>query len=272
MTKSLDDIMAERGNALSAETAIETKIETPPPEQAASDMQPPPEEEDAPEQANESGMVPKAALHAERQKSKRYTEQVAAMEAKMAEMDKAWQSRFDMLTQTFSQRQPASPPPEPPAPVDWYADPDAALNQRVEPIKAETQAIREQFSRMMASEKFGEEKVNAAYQAMQQAIRVNPEAVRFDYQRVMASPHPFGALVNWHDSQSVLTEVGSDPKAYREKLRAELLAEIRAQGGNPNPPPAPGAIPSNFATTRSAAPQGGPTWTGPKALSEIMGR
>lgn len=270
MTKSLDDIMAERGNAPSAEPAIEAKTETPPPEQTAPET-PPSDGEPSPEVTTDSGgTVPQAALHAERQKVKRYTEQVAAMEARMAEMDKAWQSRFDMLTQTFAQR-PPQPAPEPPAPVDWYADPDAALNQRVEPIRAETQAMREEFSRMLAAEKFGEETVSTAYQAMASALRSNPQS-RFDYQRIMASPHPYAALVDWHRSQSALSEIGPDPKAYREKLRAELLAEIRSQGVTPPPALSPSSTPSNFATSRSAAPQGGPNWTGPQSLSQIMGR
>jgi hypothetical protein len=130
-------------------------------------------------------------------------------------------------------------------------------------------AIREQVSQMMAIEKHGSEKVEAAYQALANAIGSDPQ-VQDAYRRIMAAPHPYGELVAWHEQQQVLSEIGSDPKAYRERLRAELLAEL--QNGAPRATgPAP-AMPSNFAQGRSAVPRSGVTWSGPQPLSAIMKR
>lgn len=42
-------------------------------------------------------MVPHEALHAEKQKVKRYTEQVAEFEKKMTEREAAWERRFEQL-------------------------------------------------------------------------------------------------------------------------------------------------------------------------------
>jgi hypothetical protein len=129
--------------------------------------------------------------------------------------------------------------------------------------------IREQVSQMMAVEKHGSEKVEAAYQALANAIGSDPQ-VQEAYRRIMAAPHPYGELLAWHEQQQVLSEIGSDPRAYREKLRAELLAEL--QSGVPRATHSPGPMPSNFAQGRSAGPRSGVTWSGPQPLSAIMRR
>ncbi|WP_046865929.1 hypothetical protein [Microvirga massiliensis] len=129
--------------------------------------------------------------------------------------------------------------------------------------------IREQVSQMMAVEKHGSERVEAAYQALANAIGSDPQ-VQEAYRRIMAAPHPYGELLAWHEQQQVLSEIGRDPRAYREKLRAELLAEL--QNGAPRAGHSPGPMPSNFAQGRSAGPRSGVTWNGPQPLSAIMKR
>lgn len=270
MTKTLDEIMSGRGAAVSEQKeAVNEAPLAPEPEKA-------PEPEAKPADAGEAadkpeadaGTVPQAALHAERQKVKRYTEEVADMRRQMADMQAQFQAQLAQLMQATQQRQPPQPQPEPP---DWYADPQAALAHNLAPIQQETAQMREQFSRMMAADKFGEETVNAAESELRQFVSTNPQQARFDYQRIMASPHPYAALVEWHRQRSALSEIGPDPKAYREKVRAEILAEMQA--GRPAAPQLnPAAMPSNFATARSAAPGSGPNWTGPRALTDIMKR
>jgi hypothetical protein len=129
--------------------------------------------------------------------------------------------------------------------------------------------IREQVSQLMAIEKHGPEKVEAAYQALANAIGSDPQ-VQEAYRRIMAAPHPYGELLAWHEQQRVLSEIGRDPRAYREKLRMELLAELR--NGAPRAGHSPGPMPSNFAQGRSAGPRSGVTWSGPQPLSAIMKR
>jgi DNA repair exonuclease SbcCD ATPase subunit len=272
MTKTLDEIMSGRGEAMpetneAANEAPQTTPEAqsePAPQTLAADAV---DAQDRPD--GNQGTVPTAALHAERQKVKRYTEEVADMRRQMADMQTQFQSQLAQLVQATQQRQPPQPQPDPP---DWYADPQAAIAHNLAPIQQETAAMREQFSRMMAADKFGEETVNTAQTELEQFARSNPQAARFDYQRIMASPHPYAALVEWHRQRATLSEVGPDPKAYRERVRAEILAEM--QGARPAPAPNlnPAATPSNFATSRSAAPNSAPTFTGPRSLTEIMGR
>jgi hypothetical protein len=214
-------------------------------------------------------MVPVGALQKEREKAKRYTEQVAAFEQRLAEQDRAWQQRFDALQASL--KQPASPPPQ--APEFWEAPEQAIdyrLQQVVTPIQQQLVQQREQMSRMMASEKHGESAVNEAYQALA-SMQGAPE-FGATYSQIMSSPHPYGALVDWHRKQQVMSEIGSDPAAYKEKLKAEVLAEMQASTGQQQAAqPAP-AMPSNFATARNVGSRSGPAWSGPTPLQDIFAR
>jgi hypothetical protein len=77
--------------------------------------------------------------------------------------------------------------------------------------------------------------------------------------------------------QRVVAEVGTDPDAYRAKMRAEIEAEVRAQlgagqGGAAPPPVSPAAgIPPSLATVRSSAPRG-QVFSGPPPIDDIVGR
>jgi hypothetical protein len=97
------------------------------------------------------------------------------------------------------------------------------------------------------------------------------------YDRVMSSPSPYLALVDWHKRQVAAAEIGDDPAAYREKLKAEILAELQSDVSSRAPaqqqPAAartPAAMPSNFATGRNVGARSGPSWSGPQPLKEIF--
>lgn len=205
--------------------------------------------------------VPLAALQAERAKAKRYTEQVASFEEKLQDQDRNWQRRFDALADAIR------PPPSKP---DFWADPEAAIDARLKeslgPVDQALARQRQEFSEMQAVAAHGEEAVNAAYQAIAALKTSSPHAFAADYQRIMASPHPYGALVQWHTQQQVLSEIGTDPAAYKAKVKAELLAELNA-----GKPPSQ-TMPSNFAAARNAGNRSGPAWAGPQPLADIFAR
>jgi hypothetical protein len=92
------------------------------------------------------------------------------------------------------------------------------------------------------------------------------------YRQIMSSPHPYGALVDWHRKQQVLSEIGSDPAAYKEKLKAEVLAELQGSGGVQQQRATPSAMPSNFATAPNRGARTGPSWSGPTPLADIFAR
>lgn len=95
-------------------------------------------------------------------------------------------------------------------------------------------------------------------------------------QRVFNDPHPWGAMYREATKIQMLQEIGDNPASYREKLKAEIMAELgQTQAAAPAaaPAPAPAAqIPQSLATARSAASRSAPAWTGPSSLDSILGK
>jgi hypothetical protein len=265
----LDEIMSGRGEAMPDQTQQQ------PDEQPQPELQQPAQEQQPEQPQDDDGapMVPRAALEDERAKRRKYTDELADVRRQFGE----FQSQFTGFMQAFQaqQRPTQQPQPQQPAP-DFFEAPDQYLAHQLQPVQQAIVEQREQFSRMMATEKFGEEAVNTAYSTIAQRINAGDRNAAFELQRIMSSPHPYGSLVNWHQQQATLQEIGSDPAAYKAKLRAEWEAEM-GQQGQPAPSPQQGgqqpqAMPSSFTQTRSAGPRTTPQWSGPKPLSDIMNR
>lgn len=125
-----------------------------------------------------------------------------------------------------AQRQPVQPQPQPAKqePPDLFADPEGRLNW-------ERQQIAAQFAEQRLNSSFGDaheqhgDKFVQAFQSLQNAG--SPALVR----EITGSNNPGRALMQWHDRQSLMNDIGNDPAAYRQKLREELLndPEVRKQ-------------------------------------------
>jgi hypothetical protein len=266
--KDLEDILSGRETAPEVETK---EVET----QATETPQEAPE---APSDEPSDGQttVPVAALQAERQKAKSYKEQVAAFEQRLAEQNSVWENRLNQLFANFNPQQQMQEPPKAP---DFWEAPETAidyrLNQTVAPLAGKLQQMREDFSRMQAIDKHGQQTVDAAFSELVSLRNAGDPSFSADYQRIMASPHPFGTLVEWHRKRQTLAEIGDDPAAYKAKLEAELKAKLMAelQANPPLSPNAPPAVmPSNFATSRNVGSRSGPAWSGPQAIGDIFKR
>jgi hypothetical protein len=287
----LDEIMSgapsRAGNAATGgEGQPEPKQTQDAPAEPAQGQQP---AEGAPLQEGEKDPVSglKAALDDERGKRRLYKEHLDAVQHRLASMEGQVQT---LLQQLQAQQRPQQPQ-QPATPPDWWQDPDVALDyrlrnavgpvaeqlqQQVRKVEEAMQRQREEYSRIAASQQHGAETVDGAYQALAEHVRSNPAAAEHDWRRIMSSPHPYDALVQWNIERRALADFGRDPNAYREKLRQELLAELQQQQqpaqatGGQAPPQR--ATPSNFANTRSAGSRGAPRTDGPTPLSQIMGR
>jgi hypothetical protein len=274
---NLDEIMSGRENTSEqTETPAQVTEQAPPREDgrdeqgrfAPKEQQQPTEQAATPPETQEQrppdGFIPIQALDA------RLAKQQERFEAQLREREQAWQRQLEAFRAPQKPAEPVNPP-------DFYENPDAAvdfrLKQALDPLQNSQQAVVENFSRMMASDKFGEEAVNAAYAELENRVRSNPKSMQFDYQRIMSSPHPYGELVKWHKAQSALSTYGDDPTAYREKLRAEIMAELQG-GAQQQQAPAQAApvMPTSFAGARNAGPSATPAFSGPRPLSEIMQR
>jgi hypothetical protein len=217
------------------------------------------------------GFIPQQAFDARLAKAEeKFNERYAALEAQLN------QFRHNQQFQPRPQAEAPQPPP------DFFENPDAAfqarLKEAISPLQQGQTSIVENFSRMIASDKHGEETVNKAYQDLQSRVNSNPAAMQATYLRIMQSQHPYGELVKWHKEQSALSTYGDDPEAWRnserERIKAELLAEI--QGGQQQQAAAPQQqvpqnMPSSFAAARNNGPRSVPAFSGPKPLTEIMG-
>lgn len=102
---------------------------------------------------------------------------------------------------------------------------DYRVRQAIEPLAQQLVVQRETFARALAETQYGSEKVNAAFKDISDRINSGDPSARFDYQRVMNEPNPYSALVQLHQQRQTISEIGTDPAAYRERVLAEALKD-----------------------------------------------
>lgn len=170
---------------------------------------------------NTGRQVPLSELLTERKQR----QEIAKLHTEAEARAKAYEQQIDRLMQ-FQQR-PAQPPQAQQPPPDFLSDPEGALQHH---LSRQEQIYNNRLlnqSEVMARDKFGDEIVNAALQAAQQAGTVG---------QFQNAPHPWGELVKWHKRQQTLQRVGEDPDAYEARVRKEerekVLAELKAGGAN----------------------------------------
>lgn len=216
-------------------------------------------------------MVPHEALHAEKQKVKRYTEEVADFRKQLTESNAAWERRMAELVKAVTPKQEVAPKP------DWFENPEAATQSAVQStVSPQFEQINQQLlaiARDNAETRFTPEVVNTAEQEFIKALQgktLDPA----DYQKVVSSPNRYAAAVQWHKQQQARAEIGDDPAAFRAKLEAEILAKhgLTAEGAAAEVPAAPKApvMPSNLAGARNVGSRSGPAWSGPPSLQDIF--
>jgi hypothetical protein len=173
-------------------------------------------------------MVPHEALHAEKQKVKRYTEEVADFRKQRSETNSAWERRMAQLVEAVKPKQEAAPPP------DFFENPALATRHEVQQsVSPQFEQINQQLlaiARDNAETRFTEETVNEAEQAFisaMQSQKLDPA----DYQKVVSSPNRYAAAVQWLKRQQAKAEIGDDPRrsAPRSKPKSsQSTASLRA--------------------------------------------
>lgn len=247
---SLDDLMSDKPfqeeQPPAQQVEAEGEAEAPKPETAediAEEPQPEPEGEPAAEKP-EPQMVPLAALQEERQKSRSLGDRIAQIE--------------QMLQQSSQGQKQAEPRKLP----DMFEQPEA-YTQAVMQMMAEREAnLVAEMSERFARTQHGSDAVDAAFEAAKAAGTIDQFRGKKD---------PWGELVAWHKQHQVMSEIGNDPNAWREKererMRQELIAEIAGQqqkqaAGRPAP---------SLAGQSNLGPRTKPAWSGPPSLDEILG-
>jgi len=264
MTTELDSILSGKSAAAPASETVE--------EQKPQEQAPPATEAHDPEDGEATEVegrkfVPQEALHAAKQKVKRYTEEVADLRKTIADTDVRWERRLEQVISAVKSPQPA---PEQPKAPDFWEDPNKFVAEALTPVQMEARKQVEGLSFMIAEDKHGADAVKAAITAFVEAGQADREGLRPVYEAIRKSPHPYGMMVKWHDERKKAAqsaEITKDPDAYREKLKAELLAELQAAPSTPDP-----VMPSNLAAARNVGTRSGPAWGGPQPLNDIFDR
>lgn len=179
---------------------------------------PEPEPEPQPEEPKQEQTVPLPTFLDMRDKAKRAEE----LERQLQELQRA-------------QQQPQEAPPAP----DMFEDPEGYrqfTDQRMQ------QALRQQqvsISRRFAMQSAGAEEFAEAEKWANENFRNNPALLA-----TQQSEDPWGEMLKVYRQHKTLSEIG-DADAYKEKVRAEIMAELQQQ--QPGQQPAKAAvIPSDF--------------------------
>lgn len=216
--------------------------------------------------------VPHEALHAEKQKVKRYTEEVTSLRQEIADRDAAWERRIASLIEAS---RPQQQPQAKIDPVDRVlTDPTGLVRDEVSPQFSQINQTLLAFAKDNAITRFTEESVNEAEAAFIAAYQ-GGKLDQADYQKVVGSPNRYAAAVQWHKRQQAQAEIGDDPVKYREKIEAEIREKVLAEmnGGQPQAQQRPAPVmPSNIAGARNVGSRGGVPWSGPAPLQDIFDR
>jgi hypothetical protein len=159
--------------------------------------------------------IPSGRLREEAEARRQADARAEAAEKRLADMER----QLSELRQAPAQRRA---PETPQAPPNIFENPDAYIDHRLTPIQQAQEQLLDRTSRMVAVQAFGKEVVDAAFQELAKEVQSNP-AARYEAQRIWQAEHPYGALVEWHKSRVALKEIGTDPAAYQQKLREQLL-------------------------------------------------
>lgn len=92
--------------------------------------------------------------------------------------------------------------------------------------------------------------------------KANPSLV----EQALNDPDPWGKAYQIAKNAATMEELGAtDIETLKAKIREELAAEMQ---GNPAPRP---VIPPSLTNERNVGSRSGPSWTGPRPLSELLG-
>ncbi|MBA2690064.1 MAG: hypothetical protein H0U63_04610 [Burkholderiales bacterium] len=269
MMESLDTILRGGSNA-TPEGSTESSVAQP----VMAEAEVPQETESPSSEVEGDGrqrMVPHEALHAEKQKVKRYTEEVADFRKQLSETNAAWERRMSELVQAVRPKQEPAPRP------DFFENPEAAtqfaVQSQVSPQFDQITQHLQSMAKDNAITRFTEETVDTAEQAFLSAMQ-SQKLDPADYQKVVSSPNRYAAAVQWHKRQLAQAEIGDDPAAYRTKLEAEIREKVLAEvhGGGQQQEQRSQVMPSNLVGARNVGSRSGPAWGGQASINDIFAR
>jgi hypothetical protein len=143
-------------------------------------------------------------------------------------------------------------------PEDQGYDPYTYTNEALQQAKFELRVER-------SEEKLRDKHGDDVFEDVDLWLRSRPDLI----QAFQAKRDPYAEAYKHFQQERVAAEIGNDPAAYRERLRAELMAEMNTSQGGQVPTQARTLLPPNASAQRSAGfVQRGKA--GPTPLSQIL--
>lgn len=191
-----------------------------------------PSEASPAEENEEKGPVPYQALKAEREKRKERDKRVAELEA---ELKKARPS-------AQQERPQVEPEPE----KTFWEDPDAYIENRL------SKSQRELQHRLLVEREDDMREKHADYDEVIEKVKEYGQSNPAVLQQILAAPNPAKAGYQFGKQLDELKQM-EDPAAYREKVRAEIRAELEKEMGEASADKArvAAAVPPDLSSTRS---------------------
>lgn len=114
-------------------------------------------------------------------------------------------------------------------PVDFFQNPEAALQQSLNPLQSqfqtEVQDLRRELSEARAIAKYGMEAFDAMQTELNAAMMSNDPDIQNLRVQVFNSRDPAGVAMQWFQQRKVMREVGNDPAAYKARIMEEALKD-----------------------------------------------
>lgn len=165
------------------------------------------------------------------------------------------------LRQEIRDLKAAIPQPAPEPAPDVLDDPEGYTKHMESTVNNAVFQATLRMSKAAAVRTHGETVVEAA------AASLDPSSA--EYQGIIQSADPFHALMEHHNRQQVMQEIGDDPAAYKARVQAEVRAELEAQQAVKEVKTIPSA--PSLAANPNVGARAGPAWSGPAPLSELLG-
>jgi hypothetical protein len=187
-------------------------------------------------------MVPLSELLSEREKRRAKEEAFLRADAQR----EIYERQLQQLQRTQPQAPEAQQPQQQNQGIpDPIIDPQGFIEYQTNAIKFQMANQNADISEYRAQQKYGAEAVEAAKAAAIQAGL----GMKFLYR-----PDPYEDVMAWHKRANFIQKVGPDPDAYeksiREKVRNEVLAELKQGGPKPT-------FPTSLADATPTGDQGG---------------
>lgn len=260
--KPLEEMDADDVVVIEAEPedGFEKPVEAPKKEQPSqADAQPAQSDDDE----GLSGLPPAAiaAIKDERKKRQNATGEVQSLRDKLNQLKGRLEAQPAPQNAPQRMQQPQIPNPatDPAGYHNYIASQQAAMVENTQLNMSET----------MVRQSLGDEAVNEAFSALQQHPQKDMLLSQFKQ-----TAHPWGQMMTWYKQQKLVSEIGDDPEAYKQKLKEELLAEMQQpQGqGAPSAPQNAPNLPPRVANTPSAMSGGSAQHTMEDADANLWGR